>query len=127
MTATAVAAAAFILRERHDNEVDPLEGKLFAAMADQCRGIVAGRVQSAELDFRFLPDECGEGVGELTIEQEGQVGVELLLELEGAAEAIRPRLRGIDRKHDDIAIGVVGEGDEHSRFFEAVYLWGNHW
>lgn len=127
MAATAVAAAAFFLRERHDNEVDSLEGKLFAAMGDQCRGIVAGRVQGAELDFRFFSHKRREGVRELAVEQEGEIGVELLLELKGAAEAIRPRLRGVDSEHDDIAIGVVGEGVEHARFFQAVYLWGNHW
>lgn len=122
MAATAVAAAAFFLRERDDDKVDPLEGKLFAAMGDQCSGIVSGRVQGAELDFRLLSHERREGVGELAVEQEGEIGVELFLELKGAAEAIRPRLRGIDREHNDIAIGVVGEGVEHAGFFEAVRI-----
>ncbi len=95
---------------------------MFAAVADQCRGILAGRVQGAELDFRFLSHECREGVGELAVEQEGQVRVELFLKLKGAAEAVRPRLRGIDREYHRHRDRCRGQTRRARLAFEPVYL-----
>lgn len=109
------AAATFLLlADEHDLEAYLLQRELVPGAAKETKRTLRGLEGSAQLDADRLAQEMGKVVLHLPVEDERDVGVQLLLQLEELQLAMLP-WTGLEHGEDeDILTGVVGKGVEHS-------------
>ena len=87
---------------------------MIAGTTQESKGTLGGLVGGAEFDANGLPMKVGKVLLHLTIENEGDVGVELLLKLKELALSMFPRTGLEHRKHQNILTGIMREGIEHA-------------
>jgi hypothetical protein len=75
------AATLDLLPDQDDLESDLLESKLVPGAAKESQGTLGGLEGSTQLDTDRLPGKVGEVLLHLAVEDERNVGIELLLEL----------------------------------------------
>jgi hypothetical protein len=75
------AAALDLLPDQDDLEADLLESKLVPGAPKETESPLRGFVGGAQFDADGFPREVGKVLLHLAVEDEGDVGVELLLEL----------------------------------------------
>ena len=82
----------------------------------------------AKLDFDRLVRVLGKRFRHFSIENEGRIGVELVLELEKLGFPAGPRARLIHREHKGFAARVVSERVQDTRVGDSFwrYALGNH-
>jgi len=110
---------------------------LIAGTAQESKGTLGGLVGGTEFDANGLSTKVGKVLLHLTVENEGDIGVELLLKLKELALSMFPRTGLEHRKHQDIFPGVMRKGIEHPGPFESgaerrwiracqIFAEGNH-
>ena len=115
-TGIAPATATFGRRDlpnHHDLESDLLQRQLIAGTSQEAESLFGGFVGSPEFDPNGLADHVGEVVLHLPVEDEGDVGVEFLLQLVELELPEIPRTSLEHGQDKDILTGVMGEGVEH--------------
>jgi len=108
------AATLRLLADEDDLKADLLQGQLVPGASEKAERPLGGLEGSAKLDADGLAEEMGEVVLHLPVEDERDVGVELLLQLKELELTMLPRA-GLEHGEDkDILTGVVGKGIEHT-------------
>ena len=114
ITRGACATATFLLlSDEHDLEPDLLQRELIPGPTKEAECPFRGLEGGAQLNADILAEEMRKVVLHLPIEDERDVGIELLLKLEELQLTMLP---GTGLKHgedEDILTGVVGKGVEH--------------
>lgn len=110
---TATAASLRLLPDQHHLERDLLKCQLIPYACQKAQGTLRGFEGGAQLDADRLAEEMGKVFLHLAVEDEGDVGVELLLKLEQLALPMLPRA-GLEHGEDqDILTGVVRKCIKH--------------
>ena len=104
-----------LLSDQHDFEADLLESKLVTGATQKLHCSLRRLVGGAQLDADGLAEQVGEVFLHLPVEDEGDVGVQLLLKLEELELPMLPGARLEHGEHEEILAGVVGKGVEHPR------------
>ena len=118
--ATGIAPAAATFRRRdlpnhHDLKSDLLKHQLIAGASQEAEGLFGWFIRGPELDPNGLAEQMREVVLHLAIENEGDIGVELLLKLVELKFPEIPRTCLEHGQDKDILAGVMGKGIKHSR------------
>lgn len=112
-------AAAFLVRrllpDQNDLEADLLESKLVTGATQKLHRSLRRLVGGAQLDADRLAEQVGEVFLHLPVEDEGDIGVQLLLKLEELELPVLPGARLEHGEHEEILAGVMGKGVEHPR------------
>ena len=109
------AAATFLLLADQDNlETDLLEGELVTGTAKETESPLGWLVGGAEFDADGLAGEVREVLPHLPVENEGDIGVELLLQLKELAVTEIPCTRLKHGQHEHVVARVMRKGVEHS-------------
>ncbi|GAT32952.1 hypothetical protein TSACC_21355 [Terrimicrobium sacchariphilum] len=112
------AAAAFRLR-LVDGELDFLKSELLANAHDEIRRAVIRQVGRAELNLHRLVAELRKGFSHFPIEDEGKVGIHLVLELGQLLFAARPLSSFVHGEYDLVRGGIKGHGVENGGIFKS--------
>lgn len=115
----AVAAAAALRLRLVDDKLDFLESELLADAHDEIRRAVIRQVGRAELNLHRFVAELREGLGHLAIEDEGEVGIHLVLKLGELFLAACPLAGFVHGEYDLIRGGIEGHGIENRRIFKS--------
>ncbi|OJV03437.1 MAG: hypothetical protein BGO12_20285 [Verrucomicrobia bacterium 61-8] len=115
----AVAAAAALRLRLVDDKLDFLESELLADAHDEIRRAVIRQVGRAELNLHRLVAELRESLGHFAIEDEGEVGVHLVLELGQLLFAAGPLTGFVHGENDLIRGGIKGHGVENRGIFKS--------
>lgn len=111
--APSAAATLGLLPDEHHLEPDLLKGELVTGPSEETERPLGGLKGGSELDADGLAEEMGKVVPHLPVEDEGDVGIELLLQLEELEFAMLPGTGLEHGEHEDILAGIVGKGVEH--------------
>ena len=87
---------------------------MIAGTTQESKSTLGGLAGGAEFDANGLPMKVREVLLHLTIENEGDVGVEFLLKLKELALSMFPRTGLEHRKDQDILTGIMRKGIEHA-------------
>lgn len=115
----AVTAAAALRFRLVDGELDFLESELLADAHDQVRRAVVRQVRRAKLDLHRLVAELRESLRHFSIEDEGEVGVHLVLKLGQLLFATGPFASFVHGEYDLIRGGIEGHGIENRGIFKS--------
>ena len=118
MIMAVTAAAAFRLR-LVDGKLDLLKSQLLANADDQVRRAVVGQMGRAELNLHRLVAKLRKGLHHLSIEDKGQVGIHLVLELGQLLFATGPFAGFVHGKYHLVRGGIKGHGIENRRIFKS--------
>ena len=106
----------------NDLESYLLEGKLLASTIDKSERFGMGIVQGAQLNFDRLGSQFGKTLLKFSVKDEGDVGIQLLLELEELQLLPCPRTSFVHGEHNLIGASVVCQRIENTRMFQTVQL-----
>lgn len=134
--ATSPFSGSHLANENH-LKADLLESKLVTSPTKESQGTLGGFVNGAQLDTDRLPLQVREVLLHLAVENERDVGIELLLKLPELALPVLPGTRLEHRQHEDVLARVMGEGVEHPGTLDAragrgritpcqIFAEGNH-
>ncbi len=112
----------FGLIEADDLERDLLEGKLLANTLDKLERLGIGIVHGTQLNLDRLRREVGKVLLKFSVENKGDIGIKLLLQLEELEILACPGTHRVDGQHHLIGASVMCERIENSRMFQAVQL-----
>ncbi len=99
----------------HDNlKADLLECELVAGPSKEAHCLLRRFLGSAEFDPHGFSLQMGKVFLHLSVQDEGDVSVEFLLELEELSLSMLPGTGLEHRKHQDILASVVGKGIQHT-------------
>lgn len=115
----AVTAAAALRLRLVDDELDFLESELLADAHDEIRRAVIRQVGRAELNLHRLVAKLRKGLAHLAIEDEGEVGIHLVLKLGELFLAAGPLAGFVHGEYDLIRGGIEGHGIENRRIFKS--------
>ena len=115
-TATAVSPAAtgLLLADQDGCKLDSLKPELLTRAAEEIHRALGRLIRGPELDADRLAEEVGKIFLHLTVQNEGDVGIQLLLKLVELLLAEFPRAGLEHGQHEDILPGVVGESIQHA-------------
>ena len=133
----ASAATGLLLTDQDRLEVDPLKAQLLARAAEEIHGALRRFVGRPKLDADGLAEQVGEVFLHLPVEDEGDISVELFLQLVELALAVLPGTRLEHGQHEDILAGVVRKGIQRAGaldpgtgrgavFATQIFAEGNH-
>lgn len=111
---TTTAASLCLLPDQYHLETDLLKSQLVTGPAEETEGSLRGLEGGAQLDTHGLAKEIGKVVLHLPVENERDIGVQLLLKLEELLLPVLPGAGLEHGEHQDILTGIVGKGVEHS-------------
>ncbi len=112
------AAAAFRLR-LIDGELDFLKSQLLANTHDKIRRAVVRKVGRAKLNLDLFVSELGKGLRHFAIQDEGKVGIHLVLELGQLLLAAGPLAGFVHGEYHLVRGGIESHGIENRRIFKS--------
>ena len=115
----AVAAAAALRLGLIDGELDFLKGQLLANTHNQVRRAVIRQVGRAELNFHLFIPELRKGLHHLAVEDEGEVGIHLVLKLGQLLFSAGPFAGFVHGEYDLVRVGIESHGVEHGGIFKS--------
>jgi len=99
----------------HDNlKADLLECELVAGPSKEAHCFLGRFLASTEFDPHGFSLKMGKIFLHLAVQDEGDIGIQLFLELEELSLSMLPGTGLEHRKHQDILAGVVGKGVQHT-------------
>ena len=104
-----------LLSNEHNFESDFLKGELVAGAAQKFHGATRRLMGRAQLNSHRLFRKMGKALLHLSVENERNIGVELLLKLVKLLFSMLPRASFKHRQHENVLPCVVGKGVEHPR------------
>ncbi len=116
------AATGLLLADQDGFELDSLKPELLARATEEVHRTPGRLIRSPELDADRLAEQVGEVLLHLTIQYEGDVGIQLLLKL---VELLLPKFprAGLEHRQDkDILPCVVSKGIQHTSSLDSRAL-----
>lgn len=120
---TATAATLRLFPDEHYFEADLLKGQLVAGTTEKAKSPLGGFEGGSQLDADGLAEQVGKVFLHLSIKDEGDIRVQLLLKLEELLLAVLPGAGLEHGKNQDILTGIVGKGIEHSGSLDPGSRW----
>lgn len=103
----------------HDNlKSNLLERQLVTGPSKEAHCLLGGFLGGTEFDPHGFSMKVRKIVLHLTVQDEGDIGIEFLLKLKELSLSMLPRTGLEHRKHQDILAGIVGKGIQHAGPFE---------
>ncbi len=95
-------------------KADFLKGQLVLGATQEPERPFGRFMRSAQLDPDWLAKQMGKVILHFTIQNEGDIGIKLLLKLKQLKLSMFPRTSFEHRQNQNILTGVMGKGIEHS-------------
>lgn len=108
------AATGLLLADQDGFELDSLKPELLASATEEVHRAPGRLIRSPELDADRLAEQVGEVLLHLTIQDEGDVGIQLLLKL---VELLLPKFPRAGLEHgqyEDILPCIMSKGVQHA-------------
>lgn len=116
-------ATGLLLANEDSLELDSLEAELFTGPPEEIHRALGRFIRRPQLDTDRLTQQVRKVLLHLTIQNKGDVGIELLLKLIELLLTEFPRTGLEHCQHKDILTGVVGKGIQHAGSLDPRARW----